>query len=130
MSKSKIMMLLMLAFSFAVYSAVSAQPFAPKAGKLEVKEQGGVKVHVYNSGTVSVIIETPKSLVLQDTQEKKVNKIPVREFTVKMKLRSDVDAIEVAGEVRDKGAVARRSKGLARLSKYLPGPLRPRGQQP
>jgi len=62
------------------------------------------------------------------SQEKKVDKVSVREFTVKMKLRSGVDAIEVANDARAAAALA--PKGLAKLAKHLPQPLQPGGQQP
>jgi glyoxylase-like metal-dependent hydrolase (beta-lactamase superfamily II) len=68
-------MLLLGVILFAT-TAFSAQPFAPKQGLYYVKEVGGVKFHVYTSpipagASVSVVIETKDSPILQDVQQNK-----------------------------------------------------------
>ena len=108
------------------FDAVQAKDDAPPASPTVEMEVTGLavtdlQVAKFMAELIRNRLLTGVDLVV--SQEKKVNKIPVREFTVKMKLRGDVDAIDVVGEVRKKGSAG--AKGLARLGKYLPGPLRP-----
>ena len=68
--------MLLLGLILFVTTASWAQPFAPKQGLYYVKEIGGVKFHVYTSpmpagASVSVVIETKSSLILQDVQQNK-----------------------------------------------------------
>jgi len=68
--------MLLLGLVFFATAASSAQPFAPKQGLYYVKDVDGVKFHVYTSpmpaaASVSVVIETKSSLILQDVQQNK-----------------------------------------------------------
>jgi glyoxylase-like metal-dependent hydrolase (beta-lactamase superfamily II) len=77
MSQKKLIAVITLTLLLGLWTISGATyAFTPKQGQLYEKEINGVKFHVYTSpipagASASVVIETEKSLILQDTQQHK-----------------------------------------------------------
>ena len=74
---------LLSALMLAICLPASAATFTPKAGVYYVKAFGDVKFHTYTTpikfgASVSVVIETPSSLILQDVHTNKPNNMDLK----------------------------------------------------